>query len=395
MKLIIAAFFQHMPPFTGGAALRGQSIIASLAQLTSCKNGRPKVYCTTPNPSPILGATIETLDVPEVENTMSLKRRLVGEVQMGYVAAKCMFRSGEAPTLAVVSSPGYISAAVQIFFARLYGVPYVLDVRDIYPQVYAEANLLRRDSLIYRVFQRVSRLMYIKAELVICATQGLAREVSREAPTACVTHVYNGFPANLAERRSDKHCRFTVCFHGVLGFFQDVETLLNVSERLALYDIEVVVIGYGRKEASLQNCTLSNLRFLGRQSFENTIQEVERCHMGLCLRMDDEISKDAFPVKVWEYIGLGIPCIVTPPCEAGDFLEKHACGVVVESGNVDEIVATVLRAKDEADYLKGMVSNCRQLSMSYTREQLGLVAAQEIYKVALRCAEFGIRTRTQ
>lgn len=385
MTLRLAAFFQHMPPYSGAAALRGQSIIASLAKLVASDEGRLTVYCTTPDSAPIHGATIETLDVPEVENSLSLKRRLIGEVRMGYVAAKRMFRSKEKTTLAVVSSPGYLSALVQTFFARRRGVPYVLEMRDIYPQVYAEAKLLRRESLLYRLFQRMSRTMYARAELVLCATQGLAREVVREAPTSRVTHVYNGFPGSLAQRCADKHERFTVCFHGVLGFFQDIETLLKVAEHLAPHDVDVVVIGYGRKEASLQSSTLPNLRFLGRQAFDRTIAEVERCHLGLCLRLDDDISKDAFPVKVWEYLGLGIPCVVTPPCEAGDFLEEHECGIVLESGNVDGIVASVLKAKDEASYREAMADRCRQLATRYTREQTGRAAAQKIYQVALQC----------
>lgn len=385
--MLIKLFFQHMPPFTGGAALRGKSIIISLAELMRVNNGRVGVYCATPDPENIPGATIEMLKVPEVDNTMSLKRRLFGEFRMGFSAAKCMFRSGEAPSLIVVSSPGYIAAVVQIFFARLHNVPYVMDVRDIYPQVYAEADLLRRHSVAYRIFQHISRWMYLNAELVLCATQGLAREVAREAATANITCVYNGFPASFAERCSRKHDRFTVCFHGVLGFFQDVDTLLKVAVCLAQYDVDVVVIGYGRKEESLHRCNLGNLRYLGRQSFENTIAEVERCHLGLCLRLDDDVSKDAFPVKVWEYIGLGIPCVVTPPSEAGDFLQEHSCGMVMESGDVDGIVSAVLRAKDDSNYLGAMAAKCRQLAISYTREKMGAVAAQEIYRAALQSSK--------
>jgi len=385
MTLRLSVFFQHMPPYSGAAALRGQSIIASLSELMPAENAQLLVYCTTPDSTPIAGANIATLNVPEVENSLSLKRRLIGEVRMGYVAAKRMFSGKDKPTLAVVSSPGYICALVQTFFARRYGVPYVLELRDIYPQVYAEAKLLRRESFLYRFFQNMSRTMYAKAELVLCATQGLAREVAKESPSSNVTHVYNGFPANLTERRAEKHKRFTVCFHGVLGFFQDIETLLEVTKRLASCDVDVVVVGYGRKEEPLQASNLPNLRFLGRQPFDRTIAEVERCHMGLCLRLDDGISKDAFPVKVWEYLGLGIPCIVTPPCEAGDFLEEHACGIVLQSGDVDGIVASVLKAKHDADHLNTMSDNCRRLASSYTREQTGLAAAQEIYKVALQC----------
>jgi glycosyltransferase involved in cell wall biosynthesis len=384
MSVFIAVFFQHMPPYSGAAALRGQSIVASLAHLIADEGGRLIVFCTTSNPTPIKGASIVTLDVSEVENSHGLFRRVLGELRVGYAAVKQIFLAGVRPSLVVVSSPGYISALTQILCARLNGIPYVLEMRDIYPQVYAEANVLSSKNLIYKILQRISQMMYLRAELVLCATQGLAREVLYEAPNSCVKYIYNGFPENFTERSAIKHKRFSVCFHGVLGFFQDIETLLRVTEQLVQHDVDVVVIGYGRKEALLKNCKLANLRFLGRQSFKSTIDEVERCHLGLCLRLDDKVSKDAFPVKVWEYIGLGIPCIVTPRCEAGEFLEKNACGIVLGSGDIPAIVTSILKARDDSSYFNELSSNCRRTSNQFTREKTGMSAAREIYKAAYK-----------
>lgn len=336
------------------------------------------VFCTTPNTQPIDGVKIITVKAPEVENSLSLKRRLIGELRMGLAASWNMFfQSGQAD-LAIISSPGYIAALVQTFFAKFRGVPYVLEMRDIYPQVYVEASLMRRSSMIYKLFSRFSQGMYQGATLVICATQGLAREVVNQAPQSRVQCVYNGFPAQLAERRVDKYHRFTICFHGILGFFQDVDTLMKVAERLKQHDIDIIVVGYGRKEGPLRQSKLNNLRFLGRKSFEETILEVERCHLGLCLRLNDEISKDAFPVKVWEYIGLAIPMIITPPCEAGDFLRHHDCGIVLDSGDTEGIVRNILDLKNNLSRLEQLAMNCRALSSHYTREQTGLKAAQLI-----------------
>jgi glycosyltransferase involved in cell wall biosynthesis len=369
----IVAFFQHMPPYSGAAALRGKSIMESLAIL------QPElfisVFCSTPDTQPIEGVTIATLQVPQVENSLSLKRRLMGEIHMGFAASWYMFFQPWRADLAIISSPGYLAALVQTFFARWLGIPYVLEMRDIYPQVYVEASLMRRSSIIFKLFSWFSQRMYRGASLVICATQGLAREVVNQAPQSRVQYVYNGFPAQFAERRGDKYDRFTVCFHGILGFFQDVGTLLEVAKRLEQHDIDVIVIGYGRKEELFRQSKLNNLSFLGRKSFEETILEVERCHLGLCLRHNDEISKDAFPVKVWEYIGLGIPMIITPPCEAGDFVLQYDCGIVLNAGDTEGVVNNILDLKNDFCRLEQLSMNCRSLSSNFTREKTGLAAA--------------------
>lgn len=378
------AFFQQMPPFAGAGALRGQAIANGLAAVQQSAGWvGVRVFTTTPQPDAVPGVQIVTLNVPEIESSRSLTARVVGELRLGRAAA-CEMLERQQCELAVISSPGYLAALAIASRARRLGIPYVLDLRDIYPQVYAEAGLLHRDSLPYRFFATRSRSLYEGAQVVIAATQGLAREVLRDAPGARVQCVYNGFPAALRERAAQKHERFTVCFHGTLGFFQDVDTLIEVARRLRLHGVDVVVIGYGRKEEPLRAANLDNLRFLGRLGFAETMAEVERCHLGLCLRMDDQVSKDAFPVKVWEYLGLGMPSLVTPPCEAGEFLVRHGCGFEFPAGATDAIVEAVLRLRDNADERRAIERRCREVATRFTREHLGLDAAEIV--AALRAA---------
>ncbi len=160
-----------------------------------------------------------------------------------------------------------------------------------------------------------------------------------------------------------------------------MDTLIEVARRVQPHGIDIVAIGYGRKEDTLRSAQLANLRFLGRLSFDETMNQIERCHVGLCLRMDDAVSRDAFPVKVWEYLGLGIPSIVTPQCEAGEFLERHGCGIQLPAGDADAIVSALLRLKMHKDERDAMGANCRAAAGRYTREQLGVEAASLIAEV--------------
>ena len=166
-----------------------------------------------------------------------------------------------------------------------------------------------------------------------------------------------------------------MCFHGILGQFQDVESVLEVAKRLGEHDIDVVVIGYGVKSALLQEATIPNLHYLGRLTFDETIDVVAGCHLGLCLRRNDEISRDALPVKVWECLGLGIPSVVTPICEAGEFLQKNGCGVQFEAGEIDSIADWIIGIRDDARRYADMAAACRNVRQQFTREQNGAEAA--------------------
>lgn len=356
--------------------MRGGSIVSALAHDDWRADIAVEVYTTTPGARDIPGAAIFTLPIAEVENAENLLARVVGELKIGWSAARSMLRHH--CDYAIISTPGYLAALVIAWYSRRKGVPYVLELRDIYPQVYVEANLIRNNSMLCRFFSARSRVLYEKANLVICATQGLLREVTKAAPRARATYVYNGFPGSLLHRNSTKYGRFTVCFHGTMGFFQDIESLVTIAARLEPHDIDVEVIGYGRKESLLRDVNLKNLRFHGRLTFEDTISMVEKCHIGLCLRLDDEISKDAFPVKVWEYLGLGLPSLVTPCCEAGAFLERNGCGKQFPAGSIEEMVAEILNLKTDPARLETLSVQCRRISGRYTREATGQSVADLI-----------------
>ncbi len=343
-----------------------------------------RVYTTTPNTIATDGVDVVELPVEELENSEKLWKRILGELHIGWVASREIFRSRNGCDYLIISVPAYLTGIVLSGMSRLYKVPYALELRDIYPQVYAEAGLIKRGSAIYRVFSHLSRRAYEHATCVVTATRGLEKAVREESPEANVHCVYNGFPAEFLDRESRKHERFTVCFHGVLGFFQDIETLIRVAAALQEHEIDVVVIGYGRQEGLLRKGTPGNLTFHGRLPYDQTISEVEKCHLGLCLRKDDGISKDAFPVKVWEYLGLGIPSIVTPRCEAGDFLEDKRCGFQLDSGQVPQIVGKILDLKNDADQLAGLSQNCREARKLFTRKKLGAEAAELILKSVSR-----------
>jgi glycosyltransferase involved in cell wall biosynthesis len=375
----VRAFFQHMPPYSGAAALRGASILGALAQMFGL-GATIEAFTTIPEPMPLTGVAVIPIGVPEVENASGLMFRVFGELRIGLAAARAMFNDGTHCDLAIISSPGYLASLIIAVAARYRHIPYVVELRDVYPQVYAEAGLLSRESALYRFFARRTKHFYEGAHAVLAATHGLARTVLEDAPDAVVHTVYNGFPSSLMVRQATRHERFTVCFHGVMGFFQDIEMLVEVARRLSAHEVDMVVIGYGRKDGLVAGAGLTNLRFLGRLTFDQTMAEIERCHIGLCLRKDERISRDAFPVKVWEYIGLGIPCLVTPTCEAGDFIESHGCGYQFPAGDASCIVDAILALKQDPITLSAMSARCRNAARDYTREKTGLQAARIVAK---------------
>lgn len=376
----IALFYQFLPPYPIAASLRGKSFIEGLSSHTKFSKFSILAYTATPAPTNLNGVSVISLGVKEVENTESIPKRLIGELKIGIKACYSIFISNSLPSLIIISSPSYLSTLILVFFSKLLGIPFVLDIRDLYPQAYYESGLISKKSYSYKILSFLSSLIYQKALLVITATKGLSfnvRCVSKKTP---VSYIYNGYPQNLSKYLGSKHSRFTVCFHGVLGFFQDIDSLIKLTRKLCFFDIDVIVIGFGRKENLLKEADLPNLKFRGRLSYDKTITEVSKCHVGLCLRYDGGISRDSFPVKIWECIGLCVPVLVTPHCEGGKFLESKNCGIQFCSGDIEAIFRAILKLKNDKQYYESLVKNCLKERSGYTRESLGYKFAEKLSK---------------
>lgn len=378
----IAGFFQHLPPYPGAGSLRALSTFKALSERLSDR-ASIEAFTTTRNAQPIEGVRIEAIDVDEVENTEKLHQRLWGELKLGLVASKrIVFRRNAKFDLVIISSPAYVAALLIAFFARVFGLPYVLEIRDIYPEVYRDAGLLRDNSFVFAILSRMSRAMYSGARHIVTATNGLGDKIAFQARHDRVTTIYNGFPSTFLAIDSTKETEFAVCFHGVMGYFQDIETLIEVARRLSVANIKMVVIGYGRKQTLLEGAMPSNVHFLGRLGFDETIAAIARCQLGLCLRTDNDISQDSFPVKVWEYIGLGIPTIITPPSEAGRFVEENGCGHQMQAGDAQSIADAILQLRADAESMDKMRENCRSVAPRHTREIAGAKIAAIVERVA-------------
>jgi glycosyltransferase involved in cell wall biosynthesis len=374
-KTQVVVVNQHFPPLPGGGSLRVDGIATGLHALA--EDGVPlavTVLTGSIPDAPTRPYTLLTVLGKPVASDRSLLRRLTGELAMGCRTIWKLLRLR--PDLLVISIPSYFMALLIVAYAQLLRIPYVIDLRDIYPEMYADAGLMSETSSVYRLALSLSRRMYVRARLVVAATKGLKECVAVLSGRKDVAVSYNGYPDFLNSIQPNKAERFTICFHGVMGFFQDIEGLLEVARLLEEFAVDVLVIGYGRKEPLVRELAPSNLRFLGRLPLKETLNAVATAHVGICTRTDDRNSKNAFPIKVFEYIGVGIPIIVWPPCEAGAFVEDNDCGSQFAADDRSGIVAEILKLRDDSAYYHQKADAARRAAVGLSRGQLGLEYAR-------------------
>lgn len=278
------------------------------------------------------------------KNTDSAIKRLLMEQMAGIaLALKIIFSKND---LYFLSSPPFFTVLVASLACRLLGKKYILDIRDLYPEVFVNLGLLPKESTAYKYILRFTQIMYNGAQTIITVTEGLENKIRAHSPEAKIHRIYNGYDSELFKPSSEKFDKYTVVFHGNLGKFQRIDLLVDVAREMEEThpEIQFKVIGYG-PGAELFKSPPPNLEYLGPMKYEEIAKYIAKCHMGISLRTDDEISREAFPVKVFEYIGVGIPVVITPEGEAAKFVEQSGFGFTTRN-SADSIINAIIKTKN-------------------------------------------------
>ena len=285
------------------------------------------------------------------------------------------------PDLFVISSPSFFAAIIISIYCIIFKIEYFLEVRDAHPDVMVASSLLKENSIMYRVFNFFGVMMYSNAKKIIVSNKGIYKRLKKYT-NSDIEVIYNGFPDRMLELSDNKYSKFTICFHGILATFQDVPSLVKLIGLLKNEkNIDIYVIGYGPKESYLKGLSQSNLNFMGKLSPDKTLEIVSKCHLGISIRTDDPISRDCFPVKIWEYIGASIPSIVVPYSEAGAFLDGNKFGFQFNTGEEIKIANKIKELSNDRNIYNSYVKNIKEKHAVFLRSVTGLEIAESILNV--------------
>lgn len=238
-------------------------------------------------------------------------------------------------------------------------VPLVLEVRDLWPDYFAEMGVLT-NGLALRLLLRLERSLYARAAAIVTVAEG-AREwlIERKAvPPAKVHCIPNGVdpdrfapapPAAAAVRR--RHgCdgKFVVGYIGNHGLGQGLEAVVDAARLLAAEpNVHFLFVGDGAEKSRIvaraAAARLSNVTFLPacpRDEVAGYYQAADVCLVPLA---DVPAFRNTIPSKVFEILGSARPVIGALRGEGADVITRSGAGPVVPPADAPALVDAVRR----------------------------------------------------
>jgi glycosyltransferase involved in cell wall biosynthesis len=243
------------------------------------------------------------------------------------------------------TSPPIFQGWTAWLLARLKRVPFLFEVRDLWPAFAIAVGVLHQKFLI-ALSQWLERFLYKHADVIVVNSPGFIDHISQRGGKN-IRLVENGVdPAmfvsvdkgNAFRRLHDLEGKCVILYAGAHGISNDLNVVLDAAGLLKSDPkIKFVFVGDGKEKSNLMKMAsekgLTNTLFLPsvpKAEMADVIAGSDAC---LAILKPIELYKTTYPNKVFDYMAAGKPVLLAIDGVIRQVVEKAEAGIFVEPGN--------------------------------------------------------------
>jgi colanic acid biosynthesis glycosyl transferase WcaI len=255
------------------------------------------------------------------------------------------------PDVVIATSPQLLVALSGWWIARWKRVPFVFEVRDLWPESLAAVGMGNANSLLHRALAKVAGFLYRRSDLIVVVTSAFEDylvehwRVPREKISVIENGVetqlfapdlFAGVTENTLRRELRAEGKFIVSYIGTMGMAHGLETIIDAAAQLQNTNPEIVflMLGEGAEKERIAALALDrglhNLRFVDQQPREKIPAYICASDVCLVLLRKTELFKTVIPTKMLEFMSCTCPVILGVDGQARAILEEARAGLVIE-----------------------------------------------------------------
>lgn len=234
--------------------------------------------------------------------------------------------------------------------------PFLLEVRDLWPEFAIDMGVLKNPFLI-AVARRLERFLYARAtHLLVNSPAYRDYLLDKGIAPSKITLIPNGVDAGMFDpdvgrgqdfrRAWGFDHRFIVTYAGALGAANDIPTLLRAARRLLDQPtIHFLLVGDGKERAHLEalksDWKLDNVTFTGavpKTMMPEVLAASDAC---VAILQDIPMFRTCYPNKVFDYMAAGRPTVLAIDGVIRQTLEAADGGLFVAPGDDEALAAAV------------------------------------------------------
>ncbi|MGO9642605.1 MAG: glycosyltransferase family 4 protein [Candidatus Acidiferrales bacterium] len=261
------------------------------------------------------------------------------------------------PDVVIATSPQLLVGLSGWWLAGWRRVPFVFEVRDLWPESLAAVGMGDGNSVLHRVLAKIAGFLYRRSDRVVVVTPAFKDYLMQHwhVPRERISVIENGVETELfapqaatdLRRELNPKGKFVVSYIGTMGMAHGLDTVIQAAAQLRDPHPEIVflMLGEGAEKDRIKTLArergLSNVRFLDEQAREKIPAYI--CASDACLvpLKRTLLFKTVIPTKMLEFMSCGRPVILGVDGQARAILEEARGGLVVEPENPDALANAI------------------------------------------------------
>jgi glycosyltransferase involved in cell wall biosynthesis len=289
------------------------------------------------------------------------------------------------PAVAIGTSPTFFAAMSAARAGRRFGVPFVMEVRDLWPACFVGLGVMRNRRAI-RLLERWELHLYRKAHHIVTVTNAFKGNlVGRGVSERKITNIPNGadeefwkpkLRSGFLDHAAPDSLGFNVLYIGAHGISQALSRVLEAAGLLMeTSGIRFFFVGEGAEKEELRATAramrLNNVYFLDpvdKQGARNCYADADVCLVPL---RNIPLFRAFIPSKMFEMLAMSRPIVASVEGEAADILASSGAALVVPPEDSKAIAAAIRHLYENRPLRESMGAKGREFVVRhYSRRAL-------------------------
>ncbi|MDH5740645.1 MAG: glycosyltransferase family 4 protein [Nitrospira sp.] len=272
------------------------------------------------------------------------------------------------------TSPQFFNGLAGYFVSRLMRIPWVLEIRDLWPESIVAVGAIR-NSWIIKLLEWVERFAYRKADRIVPVTDSFKTYMlSKGIEANKIVVVKNGVDLaqytpldgvnSLAEDLGVRG-KFVVSYFGTHGMAHHLETIFHAARRLShSKNIVFLMVGDGAERQALvqmrDKMALDNVMMLDQQPKSRMRELWALSNVSLVLLKKSDLFKTVIPSKIFESLAMAKPIILGVEGESAELIQAAQAGICIQPEHADDLAARALELSENPELCQQLGKNGRK-----------------------------------
>lgn len=282
-------------------------------------------------------------------------KRLINYASFMLLALAGLWRT-QRPDYVFIESPPLFLGITGYLYAKRWGVPFIFNVADLWPDSVKALGFLQDGGLL-RFAEWLERTLYHKARFVNAITRGVhdILRQHKQLPADKVLFLPNGVDTDMfypqppvtawRTQLSLSDQTHIILYAGTHGYAHGMEVLLKTALQLQAEPVVFVLVGGGSEKASLQaqaqQLQLHNVLFLDPRPPAEIAQLYSIATAGISTLRGEALFDSVRPVKILANMACAKPVIYSGRGEGAALVAAADAGPIIPPGDASALAQAV------------------------------------------------------